>query len=647
MSKLISEKQNHEAMRRQAILAQVDEIMKSTNCTLADAAIRIDVDGVSVWRWKKAYDAGGFDALVPKYHNCGRKPLVVLNEDELTAAKKLYVQTESKTTALRMLAHSDVCSDAVRAAILKPRKSKHTITGTLRDAISVSPATMEFYKSPKNTQLNYFFSPRDASYIDAAGNRRELMPGDLQESDDMTVNFGWCVPWPGGDKCADKFGCRLLRGQLLPVLDVRSCRFLSYSLIARLKDSYRMDDIWQFFGRSFADIGMPRIGMRLERGIWEGSKVNGLPLEPSAHTSLERRLGGLAALNIRVLRSYAPLTKIIENRFNLLQTWMATIPGQLGRTRGEMERQNKLWSACRDGRADPRDYFLSMEEVANRIESVMHAVNGEPVEGEIYRGVPDEVWAKGVSEQPLRLLPEDQGWLFARDRRVITVCKGMARVRLTGPAGPFSYWFHHESLYKYEGRQVAVYFDPYVEGGTAVITDAAGENPNEILCVAREAGRVPQFAMGDGYDDIAGYQRRRAFSNAVRTEYRALGIAGTRLARASELQDGRGNLASVRTSSRETIEIAAHERGVSSNLVSDTPGNFSAVDAASRPTDNRAEAPVILNGRDAGTPRNNRATEHLVARPGVAAPFVTDDFDSRVKDADAFEEKLRATGAIT
>ena len=638
MSKLATNPQIAEALRRQTILEKVQQVITSTGCSLSTAAQEIGEDISSVWRWRKAFRAGGFEALVPKYHNSGRKPLVTMNADELQEATKLYVQTESKTTALRMLAHSDVCSDQLRAAILKPRKSKHTITSTLRAAISVSPATMEFYKSPKNTQLNYFFNPRDGSYIDANGERRELLPGDLQESDDMTVNFGWCVPWPGGDKCSDKYGCRLLRGQLLPILDVRSCRFLSYSLIARLKDSYRMDDIWQFLGKSFTDIGMPRIGMRLERGIWEGSKVNGLPLEPSAHTPLERRLGGLAALNIRVLRSYSPLTKIIENRFNLLQTWMATIPGQLGRTRGEMERQNKLWSACRDGRADPRDYFLSMDEVANRIEGVMHAVNGEPVEGEIYRGVPDQVWNAGITQQPLRQLPADQAWLFARDRRIVTVCKGLARVRLTGPAGPFSYWFHHESLYKYEARQVAVYFDPYVEGGTAVITDADGENPNEILRVAQEAARVPQFAMADGYDDAAGYARRRAFSNAVRTEYRALGIAGTRLARASELQDGRGNLASVAVAASRDSGLRTQDSGLSPIIGRDLSARSQAEADSVQFRRGRIDDPRLMPG-------NNQRT--AATRPGAETPAADQDFDRRLQDADAYEEQLRATGAIT
>jgi hypothetical protein len=365
--KLPNENQIREARRREQLLEQLDKITAAGG-SLGSAADLLGEDAASLCRWRKAYRAGGFEALVPKHHQSGRKPLAVPSADELTKLKALYVQTGSKTSAMRMFANDDDCSDSLRAAILKPRRSKHTLTKTLRDLVEVPDAVHDYYKSPKQTALNCFFHPRDLTYVDADGQRRELLAGDVFESDDMTVNFGWWVQWPtGGDKCSEKFGVRLLRGQLLPICDVRSCRFVSYALIARMADSYRMDDIWQFFGRSFSDVGLPRIGVRLERGIWEGSKLRGIPIEAGAHTSLERRLGGLSALGLRTIRSYRPTTKIIENRFNFLQTCMATIHGQLGRTRGAMERQTKLWMACRDGRADPRDYFLSMDEIAARI----------------------------------------------------------------------------------------------------------------------------------------------------------------------------------------------------------------------------------------------------------------------------------------
>ena len=185
---------------------------------------------------------------------------------------------------------------------------------------------------------------------------------------------------------------------------------------------------------------------------------------------------------------------------------------------------------------------------------------------------------------------------------------------------------------------MAVYFDPYVEGGTAVITDADGENPNEILCVAQEAARVPQFAMADGYDDAAGYARRRAFSNAVRTEYRALGIAGTRLARASELQDGRGNLASVAVAASRDSGLRTQDSGLSPIIGRDLSARSQAEADSVQFRRGRIDDPRLMPG-------NNQRT--AATRPGAETPAADQDFDRRLQDADAYEEQLRATGAIT
>ena len=50
----------------------------------------------------------------------------------------------------------------------------------------------------------------------------------------------------------------------------------------------------------------------------------------------------MAALGLKVITSQSPTTKIIENRFDFFQTICATIPGQIGRTRGEMEHLDGL-----------------------------------------------------------------------------------------------------------------------------------------------------------------------------------------------------------------------------------------------------------------------------------------------------------------
>ncbi len=530
------------ALEREQILRQV-ALAESKGISQNKIAFVLGVSSANISRWRRAYLAGGLAALEPDRTQSGRKPLAVLNESEQTLVKHLAVKLESKTQALRMLADSPQCRPEVAEVIRARRSSKHTLTPTLRGQAHVDSQVVNFYKSPRRTRINCFINPRTLTYLDAGGTEKKIEPGDLFERDDMSNNFiGW-VEWPWrGDPCSEKFGVRPFRGQNLLQIDVGSLFFPSFNFLIRPKDSYRADDIWQWVATTYREIGMPRIGERWERGTWAAKKLRGdqeARIE-AGHTDEDARLGGMAALGLRVIESQSPTTKIIENRFNFLQKVMATIPGQIGRRQGEFEKATKLWMQCRAGQRDPRDHFLSFEKLCDEIEKRLHYVNWEPVEGVIYHGVPAALWQQGTGAEPLKKLEDDQGWLFARDKREVTAAKAHVMVRFTrDDKSKGAHWFHHENLWRFEGEKIAVYFDSYIPENGATLVCLTGRNSGTVIGHAECIDGCPQFALAAGMQDESGYQRRRDFSDAVISEVRTLGLRNT-LSRVRSADNGEG-----------------------------------------------------------------------------------------------------------
>lgn len=581
------------ALDRREILEKVAAIMAESGLSLRRTCALIGESPANILRWRDQFTKGGLEELEPKTANCGRRATMTLNETEELAAKQLYVQTGSKTSALRMLAHIPECRPEVAECILKKRRSKHTLTKTLRNQLDLPQAVMDYHKSPTGVRHNAFINPRTLEYIDALGERRVITPGDLFERDDMSNNFLCWVPWPwGGDPCSDKYGVRVARGQNLLMIDVASLYFTSFNFLVRMRDSYRADDIWQWIGHTYRDIGMPRIGERWERGTWQSRKLRGdsEAVIEAGHTDEALRLGGMGALGLRVIVSQSPTTKIIENRFNFFQTICATIKGQIGRKRGEMEEMNKIWTACRNGHRDPREYFLSFEEVCDQVEQKLHYVNSEPVEGTIYHGVPAAMWKDGIDANPLKPMDPERGFLFSRDKTQITASKGHVCVRKTAPDGRRgAWWFHHEELYRYDGLKCAVYYDQYCVEAGATLVVAEGRHAGKVLGGAELVDGCPQFALGseDIITNLDGLNRKRGFMDAVRSEYRSLGLGGKRLGRVARSDDGAGRRVEIShrqsgSDSETPSPAGAFKRGASFDGASG--GNRSAVAGVNRRT---------------------------------------------------------------
>jgi hypothetical protein len=552
-----SESQLREAHRRQKLIEQLGLLTNEHGLSMNAAAKELGEAVSSLCRYKNAYAARGFDGLIPKL-STGRKPLAELSEEHQREVHKLVVQTDPNTgtrisvsMALRLFAHSDKCPEDVSAVILKPRASKHSITPTLKRQARVTAETKMLYRGNKNFALNGYSQPRSLTWIDIAGVERPIEPGDCDERDDMTLNQPWYVEWQddGTDPCAAAFGVKLLRGQLLVNLDVGSQRGLSFELLARPYDSYRADDIWAWIGRDYREIGLPRFGERMERGIWEAKAIHGIPIAPGAWNH-DVRLGGLGALGVKRITSYSPHTKSIESFFNLLQKVLGCTGVQVGRKRGEFEKATKDWLACRAGKKHPTECgFLHADELVRRIANAIGFLNGDPREGEVYRGIPDELWKESIAKNPLRRLDPSQAWIFHSVKREESIRDGMVRVRFA--EHDCSYWFTNPDIFAQLGRGygVIVCFDPAAPEHAVIFSNdnRGAYRPGQQICVAELVERVPQYSAMDGFDDRAGYERRRRFTAQCRKAYRAIALPGARDVAATVVRDSRGNESRVET----------------------------------------------------------------------------------------------------
>lgn len=538
----LSEEQSAEANRRMAALQAYQALIaQEPGLSIERAARRLGFDPVWLWRRIKTWEKNpSYEALIPAYHKTGRKSAVQklseklgtqVVDEAITAVRGLNLDLESTTASLRLYAQSDRCPAELAQVILDPtRSSKHAIPPSLRRAAAIPEPVRDAHRGPRRLSLKGMWTPRAL----------DILPGDIFTADDTTPIWGWWVPWREDKE--HPFGVKLLQGQFLPVIDVASQCCITFVLIAREKSSYRASDIWHLFGHTFETIGLPRLGWQLERGSWESNLIAGVELDyAEGDVSLSRRVGGLRQLptqltpwhieklgeaascfpkTLQTWTSYLPKSKSVEAFFNRSQSFEGTLWGALGRDqmRKPFEKTKKLFEACRRGAADPRQHFLSQNEMVAQLMQRIDYLNHEPMEGEVFKGVPRFKFDAGVNDHPLHLLPEDQRWLYRRDWRAVTITSGWARIRLTDEiAGErYSLFYTNPRIFAdLEGQEVVAYYDRQnFEQPAQIILARTGE----FICEAQYEERKGSFLDGDR----TGHEIRAAWKNAVISTYATL-----------------------------------------------------------------------------------------------------------------------------
>lgn len=524
--------------------------------TMTAVAIRMRVSVATLCRWAQAYETDGPEALAPGWHRCGRTPDYTPTDYEIAQVRAVYVRLcesrvrgkgrgSSRVAAFRLVASSDDgrITAAFRQTVLR-RESRSLPPSWER--LLETPSSVLSYGRDRKSLSGYISTPRGMHYIDADGNERPLRAGTLFESDDGTVNFPVCVPWPhGGDPCSDKWGVKIGRFQLLPIVDVRTRFCPLWHFVIRSKSSYRGEDIVALFGACFADVGMPE-ALRLERGSWESNIVR----------------ESLAMAGVQVITAWTSKQKnAVEGFFDRLWTPLSLAPRDVGRFRGEHAENTALLSQCEAGRRDPREHLLTVEQAVEQIGRAVSFLNGEPIESKTWgRWVPQALFEQQIAEQPLPRLPDHLRVFFSRERREWTVRKGAVGGKVETPTLSFPVWFQDSALWEFEGCVVRCFFDPFAPQviGTLVLVDAWRGYPAGHV-IARDVAALelpPQAVLAADWKDDAAERSlatRKAMAKAVRTE-----SWHWRGGRRSEARDGFGNSA-VRTVDAAGI-VTTHAR---------------------------------------------------------------------------------------
>lgn len=489
------------------------------------------------------HETAGAEAILTAAR--GRPPEVIPTEAEARALLSAYLKTNltrergSMTTAARLVAQRKDCSAALREAILReqgqPRASKHQLPRTVKRAMQASPALVTFARNPRNADV--MFGHARGVLRKHWSEERRLRAGERMSFDDGTINFAVCVPWPwGGCRTSDKFGVKVGRFQFLPANDDASDFVPGFTFAIRPTGAYRAEDVCAAMGRLWRDTVKPDWAV-LERGTWESTRVNAL----------------VQAAGVGIGRSYAPRQKLIEGVFNRLWTVLSVMPGQVGRYRGEMERENKLLAAAQAGTLDPRNAFVDLTVAMAALEEAVRFHNRTPLESKQYgKWIPETRWREDLTAHPRVGLDPALAYLWAPEVRTWTVRRACIGGMVEQPLGMSlpSHWWAPELL-DCESRKVTAHFDPWEQHSPATLTltedwPTRGWKAGRVLAtgvacledlpaIARDAADSLAVHCGDGALERA-KQMRSSLRSIVLREYRVLAADGSRARRESEVR---------------------------------------------------------------------------------------------------------------
>jgi hypothetical protein len=443
-------------------------------------------------------------------HRAGRPPKHKLSAALIAKIKSiaLPINHTATTTSLpeamrRASAAGLLPPDLVAALALREQSGQPLLTDHLRTQLALSETEIRAYRSPNEAALDYIQSPgslmltRDP-FTDA---ERFYQPGEAYTIDDGSINLGCCVPMERpGDKCWEKFGVIVGRFQFIPVADHRTRCLLGFSFTARPRDSYRAEDLTATMQTVFAAHGIPR-KMFLEYGPSDSNLVN----------DTLRRAG------VEPVHVNSPHQKIIEALFNLLWTKLSSLPGQVGRFRGEMEEENRIMTACKAGYKDPRKHFPSLPEVLAAMRQAIAELNQQMVHSPQYGSWrPGEWFARDAAKVTRRLAPED-AWIFSPVITPPLVLRGYSvskTVRMM-PGFSLKFDFGADFFGEHVGDEVILHFNPFAPDCEAMVIHARS---GKVLGPAQQINRHARFTrrvFGYGNDEDIGHIAARKHAQAM------------------------------------------------------------------------------------------------------------------------------------
>lgn len=325
--------------------------------------------------------------------------------------------------------------------------------------------------------------PREAQLRGAYHTRSydEVPAGAWFQSDDLTPPVYFYTATTCGE-------ISLLRGQFLPMVDVRSAKILGFVLI--LSGQYDSLAIRDLISRVSFTHGLPGEGFYFENGIWRSARIltgskSALPWEEADR--------GLRSLGLRIIHAKLPRAKVVENIFGILQNQMERMPGYCGRDErhDKYERLQKRLLSIRAGHDEADKFLLSEEGVVDAFARIVERYNAESQEGRLKGLSPDEAWIHFQSKEPRPRFDHRTAWILAHDVRKIRVTGNGITIRI----GKRVFNYKGEATGRHVGEDVIARFNPSFPD----ILPFQAEGSEEIL-FAELSPETPAFGAGDIFE---------------------------------------------------------------------------------------------------------------------------------------------------
>jgi hypothetical protein len=492
----------HDAGQREKIMLREKAVLelranlpcgKEVALETVSAAMRVQYPDFScsarsLRRWDEAYTADGLDGLVEqKLGNVGCKAFADdLDEQTILRGKAAAIEHGNArkgdgkpqlniAKAFREMVADPTLRGPERRWLHGERASKSEVPPSVRRVLTSSMlATTLIQRGAKAAKLAGPFTECDYSNTKA---------GTTFTADDMTANvYVWCN-WNNED------GFLLIRPQILAAMDVGSMSWLCLRAVMRTRGQYNHEDVWGLTGDVLDEYGKFS-AVIFEGGTWQSKEVVG------HRVSDEERFGGLRKLGIQVIHTRSPRGKIIEVGFNTLQHAADACIGFCGRNERVdcPEATKQALALVRAGKAHPSQYFMHISQYREHLVGVMNALNHERNDGKICQGrTPADVWNEENEKTPRVGFPDKSKWMYRATYSVTTVTSNGVLVKQGSGKYQVRYTFSHPALVAAQGRRVAVFWNDFDPDTDAVIYTINNGKPQELLCVAPSAQKLPRL----------------------------------------------------------------------------------------------------------------------------------------------------------
>ncbi|MEI9895223.1 MAG: hypothetical protein WDN28_15365 [Chthoniobacter sp.] len=380
----------------------------------------------------------------------------------------------------------------------------------------------------------YIGNARSKSYVPQAV--REALGNDLKLLDDLMhgprqarlggayisrdPNTFAAGDWMQGDDCTLPVlyyeetleGVRLMRGQFLAMIDVRTTYILGFVLISAPQDrpsTYNAWHIRNLITTVHEIYGLPREGFYFENGSWRAKVLTG---NFADQTGTET---GLREFGLRFRHARLPRAKVVERVFGSLQNTMEAEPGYVGRGwhNDKYERTERAKRFAESGKLPAGNHFYDRDQWVERLTHLVQLYNEEPQGGKYCDGLsPKDAYEKHFGEVPLLRLPDSARYLLANERKSLKVGRNGIGFR----AGGVAFTYKSVETGSLIGRQVEVFFNRESPDLLGVKHPDSGE-----VFAVRRAASVPAMDADDATLSQA-FAENEAHDSYKRALYRAI-----------------------------------------------------------------------------------------------------------------------------